>query len=108
MQGAYVHQRLSFGFDGQACSLTKCVRAEVRTGLGKSDRPGSQGGCEKRDYGSRIEAQGESTGIATGPYRARAHLLSRQLHVRFDEGDQRLFSGPYSTCVRSSLTSLVN
>jgi hypothetical protein len=29
----------------------------------------------KRDHGSRTEAQSESVGIATGPYRARASVL---------------------------------
>jgi len=36
------------------------LRAKVRTGFGKTDRPGSQGGCVKRDDGSRAEAHSES------------------------------------------------
>jgi len=36
-------------------SVGKAVRvnATVRTGLGKSDRPGSQGGLEKREIGRK-------------------------------------------------------
>ena len=54
-------------------------KAEVRTGLGKSRRPGSQGGLWKRmRYGSRIEAHREIDGSATGPYDCmRAAFLSR-------------------------------
>lgn len=42
----YECQLLSFGFGGKA----REGKAKVRTGLGKSDRPGSQGGSEKRDH----------------------------------------------------------
>ena len=51
--------------------------AKVRTGLGKTRCPGSQGGLRKRGYGSRTEALRESAGFATGPYRACAADLSR-------------------------------
>jgi hypothetical protein len=54
-------------------------KAKVRTGFGKSDRPGSQGGLRKRGQGSRTEAHRESGGYATGPYRTRAVFLSRSL-----------------------------
>ena len=42
---------------------------------GKPDVRNSWEGGWKRDHGSRIEAHGESRGIATGPYRARASAL---------------------------------
>jgi hypothetical protein len=48
MRGAYASQRLRFRAAGQARDLTNACRAEVRTGLGKSDRPGSQRGFRKR------------------------------------------------------------
>lgn len=48
MQGVYASQRLNLGVCGQARDLTNECRAEVRTGLGKSDRPGSQRGFGKR------------------------------------------------------------
>ena len=53
---------------------------KVRTGIGKSDLPGSQGGLWKRgDDGSRTEAQRETAGRATVPYaHARATFLSRR------------------------------
>src|SRR6478752_757261 len=47
-------------------------RAQVRTGLGKSDRPGSQGGFEKRGQ-SRLWRSG-----------ARTQFRARQPHARFD------------------------
>ena len=40
------------------------------------------GGLRKRDHGSRTEGRDESRGIATGPYRARAGVLSKYLPVR--------------------------
>ena len=54
-------------------------KAKVRTGLGKTDRPGSQGGLWKHgDYGSRTEGHRETDGLATVPYDyARATFLSR-------------------------------
>ena len=57
-------------------------KAKIRTGLGKTDRPGSQGGLWKRgDYGSRTEAHRETDGFATVPYHyARATFLSRLHH----------------------------
>jgi hypothetical protein len=64
-QGVYASQRLSFGARGQACALTNVCRAETRTGLGKSDRPGSQRGFGKR-------GQSELT-----PCGVRARFLSR-------------------------------
>ena len=54
------------------------LQAKVRTGLGKSDRPGSQGGLRKRGYGSRTEVHGESRETTTGPYGKRAEDLSRR------------------------------
>src|SRR6476620_11219332 len=47
-------------------------RAQVRTGLGKSDRPGSQGGFEKRGQ-LRLWRSG-----------ARTQFRARQPHARFD------------------------
>jgi hypothetical protein len=47
-QGVYASQRLSLGTRGQARDLKNACRAETRTGLGKSDRPGSQRGFRKR------------------------------------------------------------
>ena len=47
-------------------------RAQVRTGLGKSDRPGSQGGFENRDQLRRWRAG------------ARAQFRARQPHARID------------------------
>jgi len=46
---AYVHPSLSLLVYGKACSLVKYVRVEIKTGLGKSDRPGLQGGSWKRE-----------------------------------------------------------
>jgi len=41
---------------------------KVRTGIGKTDLPGSQGGLRKRgDEGSRTEAHRETDGLATVP-----------------------------------------
>jgi len=51
-QGVYASQRLSLGARGQARDLTNECRAEVRTGLGKSDRPGSQ-----RGFGNRGQSE---------------------------------------------------
>ena len=42
---------------------------------GKPDVRNFREGGWKRDHGSRTEAHGESRGIATGPYRARASAL---------------------------------
>src|SRR6478609_2129826 len=47
-------------------------RAQVRTGLGKSDRPGSQGGFEKRGQ-PRLRRSG-----------ARTQFRARQPHARLD------------------------
>jgi hypothetical protein len=58
----------------------------VRSGLGKSRRPGSQRGIPKRDHGSRTEAQHESAGDATGPYSLRAVFLSRPIGGRSMSG----------------------
>ena len=41
-------QRLSLSVFGKAGVWKMACRAEVRTGLGKSDRPGSQGGLWER------------------------------------------------------------
>jgi hypothetical protein len=43
--GEYVYRHLILRLYGKACS----VKSKVRTGLGKSDRPGSQGGYKKRE-----------------------------------------------------------
>jgi len=43
--GVYMGWHLSFISYGKAVR----VQATVRTGLGKSDRPGSQGGLKKRE-----------------------------------------------------------
>ena len=53
MRGVYASQRLSLRAAGQARHLTNVCRAEVRTGLGKSDRPGSQRGFRKRGQSER-------------------------------------------------------
>jgi hypothetical protein len=45
--GVYMGQHLSFTSEGKAVR----VRATVRTGFGKSDCPGSQGGLRKREIG---------------------------------------------------------
>jgi hypothetical protein len=74
-QGVYASQRLSLGDCGQARDLTNECRAEVRTGLGKSDRPGSQRGFGKR---------GQLEDCA--PRGARVRLLSRQPHARIERG----------------------
>jgi hypothetical protein len=58
-------QHLSFTMFGKALLR---IPAKVRTGLGKTDRPGSQGGLWKRGCdGSRTEAHRETDGTATGP-----------------------------------------
>jgi hypothetical protein len=44
-KGAHVSQRLNLFWEGKAHGQN----AKVRTGLGKSDRPGSQGAPGKRD-----------------------------------------------------------
>ena len=56
-------QNLSFLGYGKAAG----GYAKVRTGLGKSDRPGSQGGFGKRGHGSRTEVHWETSGLATEP-----------------------------------------
>ena len=72
--GVYVSLHLSLLAHRQAADL----QAKVRTGLGKTDRPGSQGGLRKRGYGSRTEVHGESRETTTGPYGKRAEDLSRR------------------------------
>jgi len=49
-EGVYASQRLSFARVGKACR----GNAEVRTGFGKTDRPGSQGGLRKRELWRRL------------------------------------------------------
>ncbi len=49
-RGVYVCQHLSFLGDGKAAG----GHARVRTGLGKTDRPGSQGGLWKRELWRRL------------------------------------------------------
>ena len=46
-EGADMGQHLSFTSDGKAVR----VKATVRTGFGRSDCPGSQGGLRKREVG---------------------------------------------------------
>ena len=75
VQGVYACQRLSLGVVGQARDLTNECRAEVRTGLGKSDCPGSQ-----RGFGKRGQLEDDA------PRGARVRLLSRQPHARIDGG----------------------
>ena len=45
--GVYMGQHLNFTSDGKAVR----VNATVRTGFGKTDCPGSQGGLRKREIG---------------------------------------------------------
>ncbi len=49
-RGVYVCQHLSLLGDGKAAG----GHARARTGLGKSDRPGSQGGLRKRGLWCRL------------------------------------------------------
>ena len=87
LSGVYVSLHLSLLAHRQVADL----QAKVRTGLGKTDRPGSQGGLRKRGYGSRTEVHGESRETTTGPYGKRAEDLSRQR--RENEG-HRVFQVP--------------
>jgi len=48
-EGVDMGQHLSFTSDGKAVR----VKATVRTGFGKSDCPGSQGGLGKREIGRK-------------------------------------------------------
>ena len=96
MQGVYACQRLSLGVVGQARDLTNECRAEVRTGLGKADRPGSQRGFGKR---GRLEAG--------APRGARVRLLSRHWHVRFLREPGTAMCPAYLTKVRISTPSTV-
>lgn len=50
MRGAYVRPHLSFIAEGKVCG----GEAKVRTGLGKTDRPESQGGLRKRELWYRL------------------------------------------------------
>jgi hypothetical protein len=72
--GAYARQRLSFGCCGKA--PWGQARAANRT---REIRPSGmkEGGLGKRGHGSRTEVRGESRGDTTGPYSARARVLSR-------------------------------
>jgi hypothetical protein len=55
--------------------LTNTVRAEARTGLGKSDRPGSSGGFEKRgQLGAWVRPGAKADGTAAGPARYQSSL----------------------------------
>jgi hypothetical protein len=47
--GVYVSRHLSLGLYRKAFIQKMTCRAETRTGLGKSDCPGSQGGLRKRE-----------------------------------------------------------
>ena len=75
VQGVYACQRLSLGIYGQARDRINECRAEVRTGLGKSDRPGSQRGFGKRGQLEEVAPRG-----------VRVRLLSRQPHARIERG----------------------
>jgi hypothetical protein len=44
-EGVYMSQHLNFTSEGKAVR----VKATVRTGFGKTDYPGSQGGLRKRE-----------------------------------------------------------
>ena len=81
-QGVHASQRLSLGVRGQARTLINACRAETRTGLGKSDRPGSQ-----RGFGKRGQSE-------VAPCGARVRFLSRQPHapapVGFGFGDREI------------------
>ena len=46
-EGVYMGQHLSFTSEGKAVR----VKAMVRTGFGRTDCPGSQGGLRKREIG---------------------------------------------------------
>jgi hypothetical protein len=52
--GVYVSRHLSLGLYRKACIQKMTCRAETRTGLGKSDCPGSQGGLRKRELWQRL------------------------------------------------------
>lgn len=63
--GVDMSQHLSIPMFGKAVVRTS---AKVRTGFGKSDYPGSQGGLRKCGCdGSRTEAHRETYGTSTGP-----------------------------------------
>ena len=56
---------LSLALSGKA---TEGLHTKVRTGIGKTNLPGSHGGLWKRgDEGRRIEAHWETDGLATVP-----------------------------------------
>ena len=60
-------------------------KAKLRTGLGKSDRPGSQGGLRKRELLVELGTRRTTERVRVGnspPKVARAVLLSRQLRAR--------------------------
>jgi hypothetical protein len=73
-QRVYASQHLGLGAAGQARDPTNEWSAEIRTGLGQSDRPGSPRGFRNR---------GQSE---TCPRASRAELLSRQPHARVERG----------------------
>jgi len=52
--GVYVSRHLSLGLYRKASIQKTIWGAETRTGLGKSDRPGSQGGLRKRELWQRL------------------------------------------------------
>lgn len=71
--GVYAGQGLSQAVTGKAHQ----GNAKVRTGPGKSRRPGSQGDLQGRGQdGTRTEAQREIAGFATVALRCRAHCIS--------------------------------
>ncbi len=52
--GVYVSRHLSLSLCRKACIRKTIWGAETRTGLGKSDCPGSQGGLWKRELWQRL------------------------------------------------------
>ena len=69
-------QHLNFTSDGKAVR----VKATVRTGFGKSDWPGSQGGLRKREIGRKEEPAVCIERVHVGhspPNSVRASILSR-------------------------------
>ena len=68
-----------------------CATAKVRTGFGKSDHPGSQGGLGKRGQGGTVNPLRNRKGGAGNPppKRRRAPALSRP----YRKGEQRIHPG---------------
>jgi hypothetical protein len=73
--GVYASERLSFAHLGKV----SWGNAKVKTGIGKSDLPGLQGGLGKRDVGGNVNPPRNRKGEAGNPppHRWRARALSR-------------------------------